>query len=123
MKKILMICAVIIGLNGCSEKTYTADYLMNDKEKRLEILEDCKANKQSPENCASANAAQTAIAAKIKTLQNQINTLKYRNLRAEQRLRKYPNAKHDLEAHEKTKNEALAAIAQAEQEIEKLKQQ
>lgn len=123
MKNALIICAVLIGLNGCSEKTYTADYLMNDREKRLEILEACKTNKQSSENCASANAAQTAIVAKIKTLQNQISTLKYKNLRADQLLKKYPNAQYDLEAHERKKNEALAVIAQAEQEIEKLKQQ
>lgn len=47
MKKSMLTTAatLIIILTGCSEKTYTADYLLTDKTKRVEILEACKANK------------------------------------------------------------------------------
>lgn len=123
MRKIFAVSLALVGLNGCTEKTYTVDYLFNDREKRLEILEACKANKQSAENCTNANTAQAAIELKIKTLQQQIGTLKYKNSQAERRLKKYSNVNHDLEAHEKRRAEILTAIQQKQREIDKLKQQ
>lgn len=62
-------------LFGCGEKTYTADYLLTDKAKRQEILADCKANKQSTENCNNANQAQSAINLQLQTKATQYKLL------------------------------------------------
>lgn len=45
-------------LTACGkEETYTVDFLKENEAKRLEVLEACKANKQSDENCKNANEA------------------------------------------------------------------
>lgn len=51
----------VIVLTGCSKETYTVDFLKENEAKRTEVLEACKNNKQSDENCKNANEAQKAI--------------------------------------------------------------
>lgn len=48
-------------LTGCKQETYTVDFLKENEAKRIEVLEACKANKQSDENCKNANEAQKFI--------------------------------------------------------------
>lgn len=55
---------VITALTGCKQETYTVDFLKENEAKRTEVLEACKANKQSDENCKNANEAQKLIDAK-----------------------------------------------------------
>jgi uncharacterized protein YgiB involved in biofilm formation len=50
-----------ILLTGCKQETYTVDFLKENEAKRIEVLEACKANKQSDENCKNANEAQKFI--------------------------------------------------------------
>lgn len=50
-----------ILLTGCKQETYTVDFLKENEAKRIEVLESCKANKQSDENCKNANEAQKFI--------------------------------------------------------------
>lgn len=53
---------VITALTACGkQETYTVDFLKENEQKRNEILEACKANKQSDENCKNANEAQKFI--------------------------------------------------------------
>lgn len=52
---------VITALTGCKQETYTVDFLKENEAKRTEVLEACKANKQSDENCKNANEAQKFI--------------------------------------------------------------
>lgn len=49
------------ALTGCKQETYTVDYLKENEAKRTEVLESCKANKQSDENCKNANEAEKQI--------------------------------------------------------------
>ena len=52
----------ITALVGCGKKeTYTVDFLKENEAKRTEVLNDCKANKQSDENCKNANEADKLI--------------------------------------------------------------
>lgn len=48
-------------LTACKQETYTVDFLKENEAKRTEVLEACKANKQSDENCKNANEAQKYI--------------------------------------------------------------
>lgn len=48
-------------LTGCKQETYTVDFLKENEDKRIEVLESCKANKQSDENCKNANEAEKQI--------------------------------------------------------------
>jgi|GEM_PF-4193659 conserved domain protein len=48
-------------LTGCKQDTYTVDFLKENEDKRIEVLESCKANKQSDENCKNANEAEKQI--------------------------------------------------------------
>lgn len=73
------------NIGWMQRKTYTADYLLTDKTKRVEILEACKANKQSTENCTNANTAQAAINKNINAKTNQLNRLKYKLIRQQQK--------------------------------------
>lgn len=50
-----------ILLTGCKQETYTVDFLKENEAKRIEVLEACKDNKQSDENCKNANEAQKFI--------------------------------------------------------------
>ncbi|OOR90564.1 EexN family lipoprotein [Moraxella bovis] len=52
---------VITALTGCKQETYTVDFLKENEAKRTEVLEACKQNKQSDENCKNANEAQKFI--------------------------------------------------------------
>ncbi|OAU96708.1 EexN family lipoprotein [Moraxella catarrhalis] len=121
-KLIVTASLLIITLSGCSEKTYTADYLLTDKAKRLEILEACKSNKQSTENCTNANTAQAAINRNITAKNNELKHLKYRLLRHEQINRKYQNSLIKEQGVEKEK-ELLEKIAKAELALENAKNQ
>lgn len=58
--KIIPIFALVTvtALVGCGKKeTYTVDFLKENEAKRTEVLNDCKANKQTDENCKNANEA------------------------------------------------------------------
>ncbi|OAV08441.1 hypothetical protein AO377_0510 [Moraxella catarrhalis] len=48
-------------------------------------MEACKANKQSTENCTNANTAQAAINKNINAKTNQLNRLKYKLIRQQQK--------------------------------------
>lgn len=48
-------------LTACSKETYTVDYLKANPEVLAKVLDDCKANKQSNENCQNANEANSHI--------------------------------------------------------------
>lgn len=50
-----------ISLTACKQETYTVDFLKENEAKRTEVLEACKQNKQSDENCKNANEAQKFI--------------------------------------------------------------
>lgn len=53
---------VITALTACGkQETYTVDFLKENEAKRTEVLEACKQNKQSDENCKNANEAQKFI--------------------------------------------------------------
>lgn len=52
---------VITTLTGCKQETYTVDFLKENEAKRTEVLEACKQNKQSDENCKNANEAEKAV--------------------------------------------------------------
>ena len=58
MKNIFLVITAALLLTACKGETYTADYLYENDDIRAKVLEDCKANKQSQENCAAANTAQ-----------------------------------------------------------------
>ena len=58
MKNIFLVITAILLLTACKGETYTADYLYENDDIRAKVLEDCKANKQSQENCAAANEAE-----------------------------------------------------------------
>lgn len=61
MLKLLAIPLVML-LVSCGEQkteTYTADYLKTHDDVRAKVLADCKENKQTPENCTTANAVET----------------------------------------------------------------
>lgn len=49
----------LLGLGGCSaaKEEYTADYLYEHDDVRNQVLDDCKANKQTDTNCKNANLA------------------------------------------------------------------
>lgn len=61
MKKLTLITLSLLALTACKQETYTVDFLKENEQKRNEILEACKANKQSDENCKNANEAQKFI--------------------------------------------------------------
>lgn len=68
MKKTFIISIIgCISLLGCGKETYTSDYLFENDEIRAKVLEDCKANKQSQDNCTAANEAESKK--KVKELQ------------------------------------------------------
>lgn len=95
MKNIVTFAIVSIALasiTACNQKTYTADYLLTDKAKRLEILEECKMNKQSTENCNNANQAQETISLQINAKKRQIQTLEAKEQILAYNRAKYPNA-------------------------------
>lgn len=50
-----------ISLTACKQETYTVGFLKENEAKRTEVLEACKQNKQSDENCKNANEAQKFI--------------------------------------------------------------
>lgn len=64
MKHLALITIALLSLTACKQETYTVDFLKENEQKRNEILEACKANKQSDENCKNANQAQIEIKAK-----------------------------------------------------------
>lgn len=47
-------------LTACSSEpeSYTTDFLYENNDIRAKVLEECKANKQSDENCKNANDAE-----------------------------------------------------------------
>ena len=57
------------------DRTYTAEYLFKNKEKRHEILKACEANDEKGENCANASQAQSVINTAIKAKQMNIQQL------------------------------------------------
>lgn len=64
MKAITIFALSIITattLTACKQETYTVDFLKENEAKRTEVLEACKQNKQSDENCKNANEAQKFI--------------------------------------------------------------
>lgn len=64
MKHIAFFTLFVIAmtaLTACKQETYTVDFLKENEAKRTEVLEACKANKQSDENCKNANEAQKFI--------------------------------------------------------------
>lgn len=63
MKAITLVTLSIIALSltACKQETYTVDFLKENETKRMEVLEACKTNKQSDENCKNANEAQKFI--------------------------------------------------------------
>lgn len=63
MKKLTLFTIALISLTACKQETYTVDFLKENEQKRNEVLEACKANKQSDENCKNANEAQTRVKA------------------------------------------------------------
>ncbi|MDO4250103.1 MAG: EexN family lipoprotein [Moraxella sp.] len=59
MKKFFAL-SLTLALTACGgNKTYTAEYLYENDDVRAKVLEDCKANKESQENCAAASQAQS----------------------------------------------------------------
>ncbi|AWY21829.1 EexN family lipoprotein [Moraxella bovis] len=52
---------IAFSLTACKQETYTVDFLKENEAKRTEVLEACKQNKQSDENCKNANEAQKFI--------------------------------------------------------------
>lgn len=52
-----------LTLLGCGQKTqiHTVDALVEDEELRSQILEDCKNDKQTTENCENANTALSKV--------------------------------------------------------------
>lgn len=53
---------VITALTACGkQETYTVDFLKENEAKRTEVLEACKQNKQSDENCKNANEAEKVV--------------------------------------------------------------
>lgn len=103
-------------------KTYTADYLLTDKTKRVEILEACKANKQSTENCTNANTAQAAINKNINAKTNQLNRLKYKLIRQQQNNHQFQNSLFKDKGIAKEK-ELAEQVAKAELARENAKSQ
>lgn len=64
MKHITLFTLSVIAittLTGCKQETYTVDFLKENEAKRTEVLEACKQNKQSDENCKNANEAEKAV--------------------------------------------------------------
>lgn len=63
VKHLALACVTtfFVTLTGCSKETYTVDFLKENEAKRIEVLEACKQNKQSDENCKNANNAQSMI--------------------------------------------------------------
>lgn len=61
MKKLALFTITLLSLTACKQETYTVDFLKENEQKRNEVLEACKQNKQSDENCNNANEAQTRI--------------------------------------------------------------
>lgn len=90
----------MVTITSCNKKTYTADYLFTDKAKRLEILADCKANKQSTENCNNANQAQAAITIQINAKRRQIQALKVKAQQLAYNRAQYPNALPTVKQHD-----------------------
>lgn len=50
-----------LALLGCGQKTHTVDALVEDEELRSQILEDCKNDEQTTENCENANTALSKV--------------------------------------------------------------
>lgn len=62
MKYLTISLFSIFALLGCAKnETYTVDFLKTNDAKRAEVLADCKANKQSDENCKNANEADAQV--------------------------------------------------------------
>lgn len=61
MKHLVLIAITLLSLTACKQETYTVDFLKENEAKRNEVLEACKQNKQSDENCKNANEAQTRV--------------------------------------------------------------
>lgn len=61
MKKLTLFTIALISLTACKQETYTVDFLKENEQKRNEVLEACKTNKQSDENCKNANQAESEI--------------------------------------------------------------
>lgn len=58
----LTIISTALALTACGKtETYTVDFLKENEAKRIEVLEACKQNKQSDENCKNANEAEKQI--------------------------------------------------------------
>lgn len=53
----IVVLATSTLLTACSKETYTVNYLKANPEVLAKVLDDCKANKQSNENCQNANQA------------------------------------------------------------------
>ncbi len=61
MNKFVLTTAVLatLLLTACDKKeTYTADFLLQNDDVRATVLAECKANKQTDENCKNANDAE-----------------------------------------------------------------
>lgn len=63
MKKLMLVSLAMIAIGGCSSspEIYTTEYLLDNTDKLDEILEQCKANEQSSENCENANKAKAIM--------------------------------------------------------------
>lgn len=61
---IAILSTSVLALTACSKESYTVDYLKENPTVLEKVLEDCKANKQSNENCQNANQANAQKRAK-----------------------------------------------------------
>tara|TARA_R110002051_G_scaffold84103_4_gene148940 strand:- start:665 stop:892 length:228 start_codon:yes stop_codon:yes gene_type:complete len=67
---IAVISSLVLTACGSTE-SYTADFLYENADVRSQVLEDCKANKQSDENCKNANEAEAK--SQVKSLEDRMN--------------------------------------------------
>lgn len=60
--KFALISMSVLALTACGNKeSYTVDYLKENPTVLAKVLEECKANKQSNENCQNANQAKDEL--------------------------------------------------------------
>ncbi len=63
--------ALLLGACSSKSENFTTDYLLEHDDIRAKVLEDCKANKQSKENCQNANEAESKK--KVQNIENRMN--------------------------------------------------
>lgn len=66
-----IITSLVLTACGSNTESYTTDYLQENDDVRIQVLEDCKSNKQTSENCDNANEAETKN--KVVSLENRMN--------------------------------------------------